>query len=79
MTDLELKREVTDTLKMNNVAVHKVKVKAREGYVYLEGEVEHPSQRNLIGKILMQRYIRGMLGICNLITIKNHNENAVCK
>lgn len=74
MTDSELKKAVINALREHNVEIENVVIKVRNGYIYLEGEVEHPSQRDFIGKTLMRRYIRGLKGVCNLMTIGKYKK-----
>lgn len=65
--DEELTLTVNRILQAHSIATDEIAIKIKNGYLYLEGKVDFPSQREAIGRTLMRSNIRGLHGICNLI------------
>jgi osmotically-inducible protein OsmY len=68
-TDSDIAAEAVSALKWNLlVPADKIKVTVSEGWVTLEGEVNWQFQKNLAERSV--RYLTGVKGVTNLITIK---------
>jgi osmotically-inducible protein OsmY len=68
-TDPDLARAALDALKWNvSVPQDKIKVKVEKGWVTLEGDVDYYYQREAAERSV--RYLTGVKGVTNLITVK---------
>jgi osmotically-inducible protein OsmY len=66
--DAELAEEIARELKWNSLVPDTVGAEVRNGYVTLRGEVEWGYQRDAAERAV--RYITGVIGVANLITVK---------
>jgi osmotically-inducible protein OsmY len=70
-TDTELAHQVVNALAWDiEVPDDKVKAKIEDGWVTLEGQVDWQFQRNAAERVV--RYLTGVKGVSNLLTIKAH-------
>ena len=70
-SDTELAHQVVNALAWDiEVPNQKIKAKVEEGWVTLEGEVDWQYQRNSAERAV--RYLTGIKGVTNLLTIKPH-------
>lgn len=70
-SDTELAHQVVNALAWDvEVPAQRIKAKVEEGWVTLEGEVEWQFQRNAAERAV--RYLTGIKGVSNLVTIKAH-------
>lgn len=70
-SDTELAHQVVNALAWDvEVPDQKIKAKIEDGWVTLEGEVEWQYQRNAAERAV--RYLAGIKGVSNLVTIKPH-------
>lgn len=70
-SDTELAHQVVNALAWDiEVPNQKIKAKVEDGWVTLEGEVDWQYQRNSAERAV--RYLMGVKGITNLLTIKPH-------
>jgi osmotically-inducible protein OsmY len=68
-TDEDIARAAVNALKANiSVPADKIKVTVNKGWVTLEGEVEWQYQKNAAESAV--RYLSGVTGVSNLITVK---------
>jgi len=77
-TDTEIARGALDALAWNVELPHeKLKVKVEDGWITLEGELDWAFQRDAAMRSV--RYLMGVCGVTNLITIKPRVETATIK
>jgi osmotically-inducible protein OsmY len=69
-TDTELAHQVVNALAWDIEVPGTVKAKVEDGWVTLDGEVEWQYQRNAAERAV--RYLTGVKGVANLVTIKTH-------
>jgi osmotically-inducible protein OsmY len=69
-TDTELAHQVVNALSWDIEVPGTVKAKVEDGWVTLDGEVEWQYQRNAAERAV--RYLTGVKGVANLVTIKTH-------
>jgi osmotically-inducible protein OsmY len=70
-SDTELAHQVVNALAWDvEVPPQKIKAKVEDGWVTLEGEVDWQFQRNSAERVV--RYLIGVKGVSNLITLKAH-------
>lgn len=70
-TDTEIAHTVADRLRWDiDVPDDKIKARVNDGWVWLEGEVPWQFQKNAAERAV--RYLTGVKGVTNLITIKAH-------
>jgi osmotically-inducible protein OsmY len=67
-TDPEIAKDAVNALKIRLTAPDQVRVTARNGFLTLEGQVEWMYQRDAAQSAV--KYIRGVKGVTNLITLK---------
>lgn len=74
-SDTELAHQVVNALAWDiEVPNQKIKAKVEDGWVTLEGEVDWQYQRNSAERAV--RYLMGIKGVTNLVTIKPHASPA---
>jgi osmotically-inducible protein OsmY len=77
-TNAEIATEVLNSLKARwNVPNDKIKVKVEDGWITLSGELTWNYQKEAAKDAI--RYLTGVTGVTNKITIKSETENAVEK
>ena len=70
-SDTELAHQVVNALAWDiEVPDQKIKAKVEDGWVTLEGEVDWQYQRNAVERSV--RYLTGIKGVTNLVTLKPH-------
>jgi len=72
-SDTDVAREAVDALRWNAlVPADTIKVKVQDGWITLKGEVEHDFERRAAERAV--RYLSGVKGVSNLITVKPQVE-----
>jgi osmotically-inducible protein OsmY len=70
-TDTELAHQILNTLAWDVEVPHQnIRARIEKGWVTLEGEVDWQFQRNAVERVV--RYLIGVKGVSNLVTIKPH-------
>jgi osmotically-inducible protein OsmY len=70
-TDTELAHQILNTLAWDVEVPHQnIRARIEKGWVTLEGEVDWQFQRNAVERVV--RYLVGVKGVSNLVTIKPH-------
>jgi len=77
-TDADIARAALDALAWHvEVPSHRIKVKVENGWLTLEGELEWAFQRD--AALRSVRYLTGVSGVTNLLTIKPRVETTAIK